>query len=671
MLDYLRNLRANFRRQVKPVVPARRATSRPTHDTSVLPIITETSQAVVLRPSESPLRPRPEESDCLLPSLSAHVYQSIDSENGEIRLLEVLPGCYDDVIKIKLYAKNLNDKPTYEALSYAWGTIPSSNRAIINGCPVPVRESLDLALRRLRNPYQSRILWIDALCINQSDTRERSHQVQHMATIYKSATGVVIWLGEWQALDDCSGFTNSSECQTTWIRDLNRSINVMLDRTPQFLHLCQHALEISKLPWFRRLWIIQELLLASSQPKFILGDCVMNSTDLFPAMNGGLTVLSQDEYSYMLKREPTTPGLGILLRSLITQAIGPNQSFPHLLMLQKMLKSFLESGGASLYEYSVLSRYAMATDSRDRIYGLLGIVKSYVAEPIVPDYSKAWPQVLAEATIVMISEDGQFPYMSDEFAFPSADRPQEGYHTPSWVLDFSQSISGDASIDFPGYSIDRLSSEVIERRRKSLRLSDDSRTLYKHGRYIGSITRTYFFTPEDSSRSLSEIAMESAAGVYDFYHEALKPRGITPDLLYEALIKRHHFGFSVEEFTSTLLGHRGDFLLSFRDDSPSGHPFSIFLTDKGYVGYTWLDRNSDIRVDDILVALFELRMPFILRPVEGGFTYRMVNLAYISEYSGEYSQFYQLCGFASYRPHEDPRDWVYDEAEGCSEYAIV
>ncbi|RYN68274.1 hypothetical protein AA0117_g11241 [Alternaria alternata] len=50
-----------------------------------------------------------------------------------------------------------------------------------------------------------------------------------------------------------------------------------------------------------------------------------------------------------------------------------------------MLESFLDSGGASLYEYSVLSRYAMATDSRDRIYGLLGIVKSYVAEPIVPD----------------------------------------------------------------------------------------------------------------------------------------------------------------------------------------------------------------------------------------------------------------------------------------------
>lgn len=175
--------------------------------------------------------------------------------------------------------------------------------------------------------------------------------------------------------------------------------------------------------------------------------------------------------------------------------------------------------------------------------------------------------------------------------------------------------------------------------------------------------------------------MESAAGAYDFYHEALKPRDITPNLLYEALIKRHYFGFSLEEFTSSLLGHRDDFLLSYRGNSPSlfshrrqsvgGHPFSVFLTDKGYVGYTWLDENSDIRVDDILVALIEHRMPFILRPVEGGSTYRMVNLAHVSERSGKCSQFYQLSGFEFYQPHEDPRDWVSDEAEGCFEYAIV
>lgn len=256
----------------------------------------ETSQAVILPPVRSPLRSRSEERDCLLPRLGALAYEPIDSENGEIRLVELLPGRYSDVIQINLYTKNLDDRPSYGALSYTWGTTSSSNRAIVNGCPVPVQESLDLGLRRLRITNEPRTLWVDALCINQNDVRERSHQVQQMCRIYKSAKQVVIWLGEWPHLDACP---HSEKCQTMWIRRLNHPITVMLS-TPdgERRHLCRHALEISKLPWFRRLWIIQEFLLASFRPKFILGDRVMNSTVLFPAMNAGLKVLSQDAYSY-------------------------------------------------------------------------------------------------------------------------------------------------------------------------------------------------------------------------------------------------------------------------------------------------------------------------------------------------------------------------------------
>jgi hypothetical protein len=83
--------------------------------------------------------------------LASHIqqpYEPIDSENGEIRLLELLPGHYDDAIHIELYTMNLKDKPSYEALSYAWGTADSPRRAMVNSCPVPIRESLELGLRR-------------------------------------------------------------------------------------------------------------------------------------------------------------------------------------------------------------------------------------------------------------------------------------------------------------------------------------------------------------------------------------------------------------------------------------------------------------------------------------------------------------------------------------------
>ncbi|CAI9634610.1 hypothetical protein GT037_004159 [Alternaria burnsii] len=672
MLDYLRNLRASCRRQAKLVAPARRATSRPNHDTSVLPNITETSQAVVPRPPESPLRSRPEEPGCLLPNLSAHVYEPIDSENGEIRLVELLPGCYDDVIQLNLHMKNLSDKPSYEALSYAWGTTPSSNRAIINGCLIPVRESLDQGLRRLRLGDQPRTLWIDALCINQSDVRERSHQVQQMCRIYKSAQQVVVWLGEWPDVDTC---LDPEECQRLWLRNLDdwsllstrrvtpskqkrKAISMQL--TPVSEHLCQHVVEISKLPWFRRLWIIQEFILSFIHPKVLLGNYVTSSANFFAAITRCLEIMLRISASPESERRQV------------------KQLYTHLTMLQDLAQCFHAYSGISLYTTLMMTRYAMATDPRDRIYGLLGIIKYRVAEPIVPDYSKGWPQVLAEATIVMIAEDGLFPYMNGGFAFPLVDGSQERYRTSSWVLDLSQLTHDNDEFSRMSNRINneshRLISEGVERRRKSLRLSNDSRTLYKHGLYIGTIIGTYTFTANTGIFGLwsGVTAIDPAAGLHDFYHEVLQPKGITPKCLLEALDAKLIYHGSLAEFTSSLSGHRDEFVPVFRAHDLDRHKFAVFLTDRGDVGLTWLHNTVDIRADDILVALFERQMPFVLRPIPGHLglkTYRMVNVAYITERSREYVHY--MDGHMQKKFNEDPHDWVFDAAEGCAEYAIV
>jgi hypothetical protein len=607
----------------------------------------ETSQAIVLPPVQPPLYSRPEGCDCLLPRLGALAYQTIDSENGDIRLVELLPGRYSDVVQMNLHTKNLGDKPNYEALSYAWGTTPSSNRAIINGCPVPVRESLDLGLRRLRLADQPRMLWIDALCINQSDVRERSHQVQLMCRIYKSAKQVVIWLGEFPDLNSCP---NSQQCQTEWIQWVESWKSGRIRTTP-LLHHCQHAIEVSKLPWFRRLWIIQEFLLAFNTPDTMLGNVVTDSSSLFSAL--------QECLGFLL-RHPVTPE---------SERKQIKQLDTHLSFLIDMFRHSMRFGPRkSLYVTSAMSQHAIATDPRDRIYGLLGITKAYVAEPILPDYSKAWPQVIAEATIVMISEDGLFPYMHADFAFPSADLFENCYRTPSWVLDFSRVMSDNCPISFSNYWGHRLSREGIERRRKSLRLSDDFRTLYKHGWYIGTTTKTFALAciPNTSGTAISQ-----AAELYDFYHTVLKPKGIAPSRMYDALDARLGCEFHLEDFTPSLLGHRDRFLQGFEFwGTTLSHTcrFAMFLTEEGDIGLTWLHTTFEIRADDILVALFERHMPFILRPVRGDSTYRMINLACISGRSREYSRSYML---SSERMMDVPHDWVYDAAECCSEYAIV
>ncbi|TVY18242.1 Heterokaryon incompatibility protein 6, OR allele [Lachnellula arida] len=84
----------------------------------------------------------------------------------------------------------------YDALSYTWGSGENADAMVCNGAKLPISNGLFEALRTLRRPEkQVRYLWVDAICINQSDDGEKSKQVWNMLTIYEKAAGVIVWLG--------------------------------------------------------------------------------------------------------------------------------------------------------------------------------------------------------------------------------------------------------------------------------------------------------------------------------------------------------------------------------------------------------------------------------------------------------------------------------------------
>jgi hypothetical protein len=85
---------------------------------------------------------------------------------------------------------------TYEALSYAWGPLDTHREIWLNWMPFRVTENLYRALRSLRSKKRDRILWVDALAINQLDIKERNHQVERMTNIYHDAKRVLMWIGE-------------------------------------------------------------------------------------------------------------------------------------------------------------------------------------------------------------------------------------------------------------------------------------------------------------------------------------------------------------------------------------------------------------------------------------------------------------------------------------------
>ncbi|KAK7955320.1 hypothetical protein PG988_016014 [Apiospora saccharicola] len=115
----------------------------------------------------------------------------------QIRLLELASRNSTPFITCHLAIVDLEDNPKYEALSYVWGSTRKEDmkEARLDGaaCTV-ITKNLRDALTTLRNKDKTRVLWVDAICINQLDHQERAHQVGIMDIIYASAFEVLIWL---------------------------------------------------------------------------------------------------------------------------------------------------------------------------------------------------------------------------------------------------------------------------------------------------------------------------------------------------------------------------------------------------------------------------------------------------------------------------------------------
>jgi hypothetical protein len=166
---------------------------------------------------------------------------------GSVRLLRLPPYSEEHSgIRCYLFTCPLLESGStyhYEALSYVWGPENSQQTIYIDDYELSVRANLHAALSHLQDRFIERIIWIDAICINQEDKDEKGRQVQSMAKIYSKANRVVVWLGE--AADNSHEalevILETAEAQST--NDVVNEINE------------QRILALLERPWFQRIWV--------------------------------------------------------------------------------------------------------------------------------------------------------------------------------------------------------------------------------------------------------------------------------------------------------------------------------------------------------------------------------------------------------------------------------
>ena len=181
-------------------------------------------------------------------------YEQFPIEKNEIRLVIIQPAENESatiqcrIISTKYFATD------YEALSYEWGQPNTSSQILVGSRPYPIPQNLHKALRSLRFEHRERTIWIDAICINQSAIRERNHQVSILSDIFQHASRVCIWLGEKDA---------SFSLVLRFIKELEQVRDFdSIARDSRFGKEWRAVLRLISLPWFSRIWIVQEISFA-------------------------------------------------------------------------------------------------------------------------------------------------------------------------------------------------------------------------------------------------------------------------------------------------------------------------------------------------------------------------------------------------------------------------
>ncbi|KAK3329259.1 heterokaryon incompatibility protein-domain-containing protein [Apodospora peruviana] len=390
----------------------------------------------------------------------ANLYNTLptSSENPHIRLLELLPGKGLDDIRSDLHEVSLfgNDAKEYECLSYCWGDASITTLITCNGVPVPVTVNLAAALTALRKEDQPRLLWVDALCINQESIPERNQQVAIMCDIYKSATRVVVWLGaEGDNSDKALGLvpsllavrnhfekrqgTPSRDEVPTKVRSIFSLSPAEISEMPELERIIQDEqgrkafLALLTRPWFSRAWIIQEV-------------AVSHNIDV--VCGGSTQVLSFDE---LAQASMTFNYLDLHI------GIGPRRPLDRFWDIWDTRRKHVHGYPNTMFQLLLRHRWCQATDPRDKVYSLCGIaidakeeeerhvdvlpgrVTVYTSESLGlvldrPDYGVLTVEAFPRVAEKLITSDVGLDLFSA--IHPSSKRMD---NLPSWVPDWSAS----------------------------------------------------------------------------------------------------------------------------------------------------------------------------------------------------------------------------------------
>jgi hypothetical protein len=316
--------------------------------------------------------------------------------------LPLNPGFEEDKIVCTLKTRSLFKGSNYEALSYTWGGLDDLRMVTLNDHKYLVTAHLQNALLKLRKRHAMRRLWVDALCINQADTDERLHQVELMKLVYQNANRVLVWLGS--ASSDSDLAINYIEERAQDKR--NGQFGSTVPTNGLHVTACRAVYSLLRRSYWNRLWIMQEVSVPSAGPLIGCGHRWLS----WRVWGDGIFQIRADIrqlHGKMLQGQQIDNDELVALRELFynffeLDEIRKKAQAENSKVTPSIASASQEPERSNFVERLRIGRYKEATDQRDHIYALLGLVNGLVTKKlseirIVPDYTKSFGLVHCEA----------------------------------------------------------------------------------------------------------------------------------------------------------------------------------------------------------------------------------------------------------------------------------
>ncbi|KAM7189731.1 Heterokaryon incompatibility protein (HET) domain containing protein [Rhypophila sp. PSN 637] len=353
---------------------------------------------------------------------------NLDPDHAKYEYSPLYPNVSCD-LKEHSSVKQQPEVEKYEALSYAWGSSGDEESALVfdpdNADRDPkclsIGENLASALRHLRRPDISRVLWVDAICIDQANLQERSEQVSRMASETSSlAFSTLAHMGGRVVYTKDGFILPQPRLPSMSARKFKRPPEGCDEGSWQVIEdLCQRS-------WFHRLWVLQEIQLANTSSILQCGE----DSIPWPVFRSAIELLTSQFFGVTVQRF--------------------NKAHSAWFISQPILDLPLET-------LLLANTSRKCSDDLDRIYEILSMAPPNFRASFVSDYTVSVADVYKAAFIHHVHTTGRLSLL------PMVNpRAEPGWNT--WVPDFCRGLSGaeikqvsTRSIEIPGIVVDTVS----------------------------------------------------------------------------------------------------------------------------------------------------------------------------------------------------------------------